>query len=74
MHHLKGFVISDGQESEKETLFGFPIEKYSMIKPGSALILGLDFKNSKEVILGLRREDEVLVLWEGVERQWLFLT
>ena len=67
MDHLKGFVISDDQESEKETLFAHPIEKYSKISPGSALILGIDFKNSKEVIPGLRKEDEVLALWEGLE-------
>ncbi len=68
MPHLKGFLVSKGKEISKGNLYGYPILYYEDIKQDSAIILGLGFENTKEVITTLRPEDRILALWEGLEK------
>ena len=66
MKKFKGFIISDGQDLRKGFLYDYPIVYYTDVKPGSALILGVNDQISREIIPTLKREDHIQILWEGL--------
>lgn len=73
MDGFKGFIVSDGEKIEKETLYHYPIIHYKSVKSGSALILGLGYENSYKVIPTLKKDDRVLVLWHDQEKSGLVI-
>lgn len=60
--NFKGFVVSNIRETEKE-LYGYPVNQYRDIRQNISVILGLDVKNTKAVLLSIKENDKVLVLW-----------
>ncbi len=63
---LKGFIISDDQESEKATLFGYPIYRLREIEGTvKAVIVGLGDLNSRVVRNYLREWKNVIYKWDG---------
>ena len=62
---LNGFIVSDEQEIEEKTLFGYPVYRIRDIdKSTSAIIVGLGKENSKMVMDTLREWKAVIYKWD----------
>lgn len=65
--NFRGFVVSDNQNSENVFLYGYPINFYRNIEKGSAIIIGCDLENTKEIARGMKKEDNVCSIWKDVK-------
>lgn len=61
---LKGFVISDNQTIEDQSLFGLPVKYYHEIPPDVMIIIGVSDKLSAVVEEGIDSSHQVISLWE----------
>lgn len=66
--NFRGFVVSDNQNRKIDFLYGYPINFYRDIKKGSAIIIGCDLDNTKEIVCGMKKEDNVCPIWEEVNK------
>lgn len=58
-----GFVVSDNQMIEADTLYGFPVKHYSSVKKDGVVIVALGLENTNAVKKNLG-ESNMLFLWK----------
>lgn len=64
MKIFKGFIVSDNQDLQEQFLYGYVVNHYSNIMEGSAIIIGCDLHNTREILQKLKKSDRVCVIWD----------
>ncbi len=66
MMDFQGFIVSDNKPTKTNTIFEYKVLNLSSIPKGSAIIIGIDEKNTKEV-LGSLSDHNCLLLYKNLE-------
>lgn len=59
-----GFVVSDEVALKRSELYNYPIRHYKDIEVGSAIIIGCDYDNTKEILEGIKQNDVICGIWQ----------
>lgn len=63
---FKGFIVSDKEEIEQDFLYHYPVKHYKDVEENISIIVGMGFKNSREIFWNLKEKDNILFLWEDI--------
>lgn len=66
--NILGFVVSNNQIVDQDSMFGLPIQNYRNINKESAMIIAMNRKNSVAILPNIKPKDKVLFLWDACKR------
>lgn len=64
MERFCGFIVSDDVTVTQSNLYGYPIWHYKDVQEGSSIIIGCDYKNTREICSNVRACDVICEIWK----------